>query len=323
MDMELRTLQQVIALANEGSFAKAARVLHISQPALSRSIKDAEARVGFALFDRGRYGAELTDAGKTVYRHALQVMMAADDMRREVSLMAGLASGELLVGCGVYPSELFMGQAIGRLLKPGSKASIRIVNDGAASIIQRLRRREIDIGIADPRGHEVTSEFAILPVATFTGYAVVRKGHPVLARKRVTLETVVEYPLCTTSLAHVLISQLKTRKDSREQHEQELFAHWIPSVHVDSVAMMKQSICCSDAVTIMPYLLIEKELEQKKMVVLPFALDWLQATFSVMHLAHRSMTPLASALIEATHEAARDALAREEMLKQKWGAPRT
>lgn len=322
MDMELRTLQQVIALANEGSFAKAARVLHISQPALSRSIKEAEARIGFALFDRGRHGAELTDAGKTVLRHALNVMMAADDMRREVSLMTGLSSGELLVGCGVYPSELFMGAAIGSLLKPGSKASIRIVNDGAGQIIQRLRRREIDLGITDPRGHGVTAEFTILPLATFTGYLVVRKGHPVLANKRITLDRLLEYPLCTTSLAHVLINQLNTRKNSREQQEQELFARWIPTVHVDSVAMMKQSVCSSDAVTIMPYLLIEKELEQKILVVLPIALNWLQATFSAMHLSHRTMTPLGAALIAAAQAASRSAVDREGMLKRKWGAPR-
>ncbi len=322
MDMELRTLRQVIALANEGSFAKAARVLHISQPALSRSIKEAEARIGFALFDRGRHGAELTDAGKTVLRHALNVMMAADDMRREVSLMTGLSSGELLVGCGVYPSELFMGAAIGSLLKPGSKATIRIVNDGAGQIIQRLRRREIDLGITDPRGHGVTAEFSILPLATFTGYLVVRKGHPVLANKRITLDRLLEYPLCTTSLAHVLIGQMKAAGTAQARTQQELFARWMPAVHVDSVAMMKQTVATSDAVTLMPYVLIEKELERKQLVVLPFALNWLQATFSVMHLSHRTMTPLGAALIESAQVASRNALDKEELLKKKWGAPR-
>jgi DNA-binding transcriptional LysR family regulator len=63
MSIQLREMRQVAAIAKEGSFAKAARVLHISQPALSRSIREVERKTGFRLFDREREGTFLTDAG--------------------------------------------------------------------------------------------------------------------------------------------------------------------------------------------------------------------------------------------------------------------
>lgn len=322
MDIELRAMNQVLALAREGSFAKAARVLHISQPALSRSIKEVERRVGFTLFERGRQGAELTDAGKTFFRLAAHVVTASEDMHREIALLTGLASGELRIGAGVYPSELFMGRAVGRLMKTSSMVQIRIINDSAAHIIQLLRRREIDIGFVDPRGHEVTTEFTITPLATFTGYAVVRHGHPLFREKRIGLDKAIRYPLCTTSLAQVLISQINTQRNRKDRENQELIGRWRPTVLVDSVNMMKETVETSDAVTFMPYLLIDKELQEKRLAVLPFALNWLQATFSVMHLAHRTITPLGAALIASATEEARLAQLAEQRLKIKWRAPR-
>ena len=64
MDFDLRSLGHAQALAEHASFARAAKVLHITQPALSRSIQELERRVGVRLFDRARRGVEPTEAGR-------------------------------------------------------------------------------------------------------------------------------------------------------------------------------------------------------------------------------------------------------------------
>ena len=64
MEVELRRLRHLIALAEHGNFGRAAAACYITQPALSRSIQALEAQVGAALFDRRRTGVELTDMGR-------------------------------------------------------------------------------------------------------------------------------------------------------------------------------------------------------------------------------------------------------------------
>ncbi len=118
MDIELRLLRHAAALASEGSFVKAARVVHLSQPALSRSIQELERRAGMEpLFQRDRSGIVPTDVGQILLHHAANVLAAAGDLSREMDLVKGLDAGELVIGAGIYPSRLFMDRALSRLLK--------------------------------------------------------------------------------------------------------------------------------------------------------------------------------------------------------------
>jgi len=142
-DLEIRELRQILAITTEGSFASAARSLHISQPALSRSIQEVERKVGFRLFERGRAGAEPTDAGRMAIRHAETVLAAASDMQRELALIRGMGAGELRIGAGLFPSELFLGRALADLADPGADVRLRIINDTAPELLKRLRKREI------------------------------------------------------------------------------------------------------------------------------------------------------------------------------------
>ncbi|HMP74635.1 MAG TPA: LysR family transcriptional regulator, partial [Kiritimatiellia bacterium] len=77
MSIDVREIRQVATVASEGGFAKAAKVLHISQPALSRSIQEVERKAGFRIFERGREGALLTDAGRSFLRQAGDILALA------------------------------------------------------------------------------------------------------------------------------------------------------------------------------------------------------------------------------------------------------
>jgi len=70
MDFDLRLLRHARALAEEGSFARAARTLHLTQPALSRSIQELERRTGIRLFDRNKGRVDLTALGEVFLAHA-------------------------------------------------------------------------------------------------------------------------------------------------------------------------------------------------------------------------------------------------------------
>jgi LysR family transcriptional regulator of gallate degradation len=98
MELELKPLLNLLAIARNGSFSRAAASRNVSQPALSNSIAQLESRVGGRLLDRGRHGAQLTELGRALARHAeaieAQLTRAAD----ELACAQGAVAGPLVIG---------------------------------------------------------------------------------------------------------------------------------------------------------------------------------------------------------------------------------
>ena len=93
--MDTRHIRHFMALVECGSFARASEVVHLSQPALSRSIQELERQLGARLFDRGRFGVVLTAHGRAALPHVRGLLAAAESLRQEVEAIDELETGEL------------------------------------------------------------------------------------------------------------------------------------------------------------------------------------------------------------------------------------
>jgi DNA-binding transcriptional LysR family regulator len=319
--VDMRECRQLLAIAGEGSFARAARSLHMSQPALSRSIQEIERKVGFRLFERGREGAHPTDAGRMVLGHAETVIAAARDMGRELALIRGLGTGELRIGAGLFPSELFLGRAMAVFAGYGSDVRLRMLNAPAPELLKHLRKREIDLAVADPAWLEQSTDVHTIPLSSYRGHLVVRPGHPLCSRRTLRLDAVTAYPLITSTSVPPRIVRLPQAETSRQAAERATLVRWVPSLYTDSIAMMKAAVMASDAITILPSHLVQHECARKELTLLPLQLPWLQASFAVMHLSHRTLSPLAEAFIRAV--VAADAEAHERTTEPRIHPPRT
>ncbi|KAA0099657.1 LysR family transcriptional regulator [Mycolicibacterium sp. P1-18] len=98
--MELRTLEYFVAVADEGSFTRAAQKCFITQPSISAQIQGLERELGEALFDRTQRTTALTDAGQVLLPYARLCIQAANDAKAEFSARAGLLRGEFRIGTG-------------------------------------------------------------------------------------------------------------------------------------------------------------------------------------------------------------------------------
>ena len=318
MDIELRLLRHAAALASEGSFAKAARTLHLSQPALSRSIQELERRAGAPLFERSRSGIVPTDVGRFFLHHAAEVLASAGDMCREMDLVKGLETGELVIGAGIFPGRLFMDRALARLLKPGSTARIRVVQDHAAGILARLRRREIDVGVADASYVGTGTDIQVRGLSAHQGRLIVRPGHPLGQKNNLLLEDVMAYPLISSLAAHTRLAALNQTHPAPQQKTVHQLARWIPAITVEDVTLMKQIVATTDAVTLLSAYLVRNEVAEGRLVVLPLAMPWLKITFSILHLAHRTLPPLGEAFVRHVVEADAEVQKIEHALAAKW-----
>ncbi len=143
----LRQLQFLIALAEHGSFSRAAEAAHVTQPTLSAAIKELETTLCVLLVERGARGAVLTPAGETVLQRARTVMTEAEDL-----VTAAQAAGEPLSGpfkLGVIPTiaPFLLPQVLPVLRKSYSDLQLYLREDLTERLMDSLRERRLDAAL--------------------------------------------------------------------------------------------------------------------------------------------------------------------------------
>lgn len=131
----LSELQQFVLVAERASFTAAARGAHVTQPALSASIRRLEEALGARLFDRGRRGASLTAAGRALLPRARAVLSAVEDARRAVLEVEDLTRGEVRIGAGSTTATYLLPPVLARFRRryPGVRIVLRELSREAAA----------------------------------------------------------------------------------------------------------------------------------------------------------------------------------------------
>jgi DNA-binding transcriptional LysR family regulator len=128
----LDPLRHFVLVAEAGSFTAAARRAHLTQPALTASVRRLEATLGARLFVRGRRGAEPTESGRALLPHARAALVAVEEGKRAVAEVEGLGAGTLRVGAGSTAVTYLLPPVVGAFRKrhPGVALSLaELYND--------------------------------------------------------------------------------------------------------------------------------------------------------------------------------------------------
>ena len=147
-------LRHFLLIVEEGTFTRAARRAHLSQPALSASIRRLEDRVGARLLDRGRHGAEATAAGRAFLPSARQTVAAFEDGIRAVAEIEGLGQGEVRVGAGATAATFLLPKILSGFRKKHPNLRYLLREGYAQEIRQQVEQGELDIGIITGEGDE-------------------------------------------------------------------------------------------------------------------------------------------------------------------------
>ena len=183
MAFELQQLRQMIALGAHGSFVRASKALHISQPALSRSIQALEDHLGAALFLRTASGIVPTDLGRLYIERARDIVRMADELDREAKEQRTIQTGKVAFGGGPYPTELLLGRAAGRLMEQYPSISLQIFIRNWDELLRLLRARELDFFVAEVSTLAREPDIEILPMTQARPlYFIARAGHPLAGR---------------------------------------------------------------------------------------------------------------------------------------------
>lgn len=183
--MELRVLRYFLTVAREENITKAAEVLHMTQPTLSRQLSQLEEELGARLFERGARRITLTDAGLLLRRRAQELLALAGKTARELAAQGAPLAGEISLGCGVLESVRVLARLMGGFsaLNPG--VSFELFTGTADEIRERMDRGLTDVGLLLEPVSMDSYEFIRLGVRE-SWVAVMRPDDPLAAQESVT-----------------------------------------------------------------------------------------------------------------------------------------
>ena len=184
--MEFHQLRYVCAIADTGSFSRAAERCHVAQPSLSQQVLKLEEELGSRLFDRLGRSVRLTEAGRAFLPHARSILHQMEAARTGVEDKRTDVRGSVAVGVIPTIAPYLMPQNVAAFSKKYSDARLRIVEETTPVLIESLRNLSIDVAILSlPLRHK---EFEIFPLRTEPLYAALPKDHSRAGAKSLSLK---------------------------------------------------------------------------------------------------------------------------------------
>ena len=145
--MELRVLKYFLMVAREENITKAASLLHITQPTLSRRLMQLEEELGTTLFRRSNHSIVLTDDGMLLKRRAREIVALAEKTEQEFSHKEEALTGEISIGCGETRNMSFLSRQIALFRKEHPLVQFNIYSANADDIKERIEKGLLDFGL--------------------------------------------------------------------------------------------------------------------------------------------------------------------------------
>ena len=295
--LNLTQLRHAVALGREQNFARAAAELHLSQPALTRSIQALERELGVKLFDRQTRRTVPTAFGVLVLEHAEEMLRRAEQLKRDVEIMSAAAVGELRVGAGPYPARTTLGPAVAEVCANSSRFKIVVTVGGAERLKELLLNREIDLFIGEHNAErDPRLEVSALKERPLVLYC--RSAHPLTKQRALRATDLVRYPLGYPNPRpeqQAAARALVEKDGGSDAHRTTIVA--------DDIALLVSVVRNSDCVGFATPDAIIEEVRAGHVAILPYPLPTVFGSAAcVVSMQGVTPSPLAQAFITAVRQ---------------------
>lgn len=282
----LKQLRTLIAVADTGSFTLAARLLHVTQPAVSMQIQELETLVGEVLLD-GRRSFRLTTAGEVLVRRAREVFYAIELAEVELKASKGVASGTVDIAA-ITTAEYFVPRLLAAFGEAYPDISFRLTVQNRAGMAELLRERRADVAIMGepPPGLNLRR----IPFARHPMSFVAAPAHPLAQRRN----------LPPGALAGERLLLREQGSGTRANLDRYLRAHGVKLLRADELGSnetLKQAAMAGMGVAFLSHHTFEMELETGRLVRLDFRATPIEREWNILIHADRPPSLALEALL--------------------------
>jgi len=295
MHLDLKKLHHAVVLAEERSFARTATKVHLSQPALTRSIQALEAHLDARLFDRDLTHVTPTAVGLAFIDRARHLLQQAATLQREVELLRSADLGDVALGVGPIPAKVLLPQVLAQLAREHPRVGATVEINNWQVLTEHLLNERIEFFVADTRDLPPGEPLHITRIgAPQTGGFFVRSGHPLAGQSRVSPKTLAAYPMTSVSLPQLVQRRLRHYLGENDSYPN------LPTISCDKLEIVTDIALNSDAIAITVHAAVQTEVAEGRLqqISLLRKLPTLASEFGVVSLAGRSFSPSAQWMIE-------------------------
>ncbi|HIX83873.1 MAG TPA: LysR family transcriptional regulator [Candidatus Megamonas gallistercoris] len=207
--MEIRVLRYFIAIAREESITGAANFLHITQPTLSRQIKDLEDKLGQKLFVRGSHRISLTAEGMLLRKRAEEIISLVDKTQQEFFSMKGNLSGDIYIGGGETEAMNYVASVCHELQNDYPDIHYHLYSGNAEDVTERLDKGLLDFGLLIQPTDITKYDYLHIPAKDSWG-VIMLKDSPLAQKSEINVHDLANLPLIFSR--QVLQSRMETNE---------------------------------------------------------------------------------------------------------------
>lgn len=181
--MELRVLRYFLEAAREGNITHAAQRLHISQPTLSKQLKELEGELGKKLFIRGNYNVRLTDEGMLLRKRAEDILDMVGKTEEEFKALGEIAGGDVRIGCAESDGMKYLAQRVKVIQNQYPSIRFHLYSGDTDDLSERLDRGLFDFAVIAQTVDLSKYNYLEFPGADTWG-VVMRKDAPLAQKEK-------------------------------------------------------------------------------------------------------------------------------------------
>ncbi|TXI74285.1 MAG: LysR family transcriptional regulator [Dechloromonas sp.] len=297
--LKTRHLLLLIHLYEQRSVLRAAEAANMTQPAASKLLAEMEDLLGVTLFDRHARGVEPTWYGQVLIRRARAALSEIGRAHDEISALRSGRTGQAAIGTVVNPGTTLVPQAIAAVKREFPDILIKVEMDYSRPLVARLLDGQLDIVIGRIMDSDNSAELDFEPLADEPHAVIVRSGHPLASRARVTHADLVDYGWIMPPDASVLRSRLNAV----------FLEHGLllpqDIVETASLPVIIHLLRYSDLLTALPAESVGPYLQTGQMRVLPVDLGVRMEVFGIIRRRDQLLSPGAERVLAALRTTAR------------------
>ncbi|MBU9382155.1 LysR family transcriptional regulator [Burkholderia gladioli] len=274
-------------VARAGSISAGAERLHVSQPAVTREIRELEARLGLVLFDRLPRGVALTEAGRLLFDHASRIFALADTAESELRELAGLGAGHLRIGASNTLGVYLVPALIARFNARHPRITIDLTVTNTEGVEAGLRDLSFTLGFVE--GPFDTTVLDARPIGADEIAVVAAAGHPLAGRR-----------LAPADLAEHAVILREPGSGTRaivEQAYARLGLSITPLMSVSDTEAIKRLLLAQRSLAYLSRLSVSDELARCDLQLVEVDAPRIERALHMVWLKGRSLSPGAQALM--------------------------
>jgi DNA-binding transcriptional LysR family regulator len=297
--MDVNRLRHFLAVLDHGSIGRAAEALHLSQPALSKSIRRLEDSLKARLIDRSARGATATVFGQALAERARLIFVEIRNAEQDLDALRGLQTGQVAVGANTSVISQILARALHNLRRerPGVRVAVQ---EGLISLlIEPLAQGKLDFVVGSLPAQLGDVELDREPLYEDDLIVVCRPRHPLLARRRPTLKDLLDYPWTLANEpepARVAIDRAFRAVGLTPP---------VPDVTANTSYCMVSAVLEGDFLSFLPHRLIHRAIANKVMVSVPVKDLRCRRLIEIAYRSRSTLSPAARALADETRAVCR------------------